>query len=163
PRGVHQANRAAASALAAFGVAGAWTARKWSVVPAPGRPDAKVWRPASTANFSGRWCNGSTADFGSVCPGSNPGRPVSESAAGQEQQVGTGHAVRCAEPLIQRGRDGQGAGSADIVILAGDGPLIRAQTLRMLLKKHRDARAAATLATAVIDDPTGYGRIVRDS
>jgi bifunctional UDP-N-acetylglucosamine pyrophosphorylase/glucosamine-1-phosphate N-acetyltransferase/UDP-N-acetylglucosamine pyrophosphorylase len=75
----------------------------------------------------------------------------------QDQQLGTGHAVLCAEAAV--GKDLAGP----VVVLAGDGPLIRAQTLRMLLKKHRDANAAATLATAVIDDPAGYGRIVRDS
>ncbi len=76
----------------------------------------------------------------------------------QVQQLGTGHAVLCAESLLK-----QSGASADIVILAGDGPLIRAQTLRMLLKKHRDAKASATLATSIIDDPAGYGRIVRDA
>lgn len=75
----------------------------------------------------------------------------------QDQQLGTGHAVLCAEGVLGKGLGGP------VVVLAGDGPLIRADTLRMLLKKHRDANAAATLATAVIDDPTGYGRIVRDA
>ena len=44
----------------------------------------------------------------------------------------------------------------------GDGPLIRPQTLRELLERHRSTGAAATLATSIIEDPTGYGRIVRD-
>lgn len=75
----------------------------------------------------------------------------------QDHQLGTGHAVRCAEGLFA------GAGEGDVVIvLAGDGPLIRAETLGALLGRHRGTGAAATLATAVIDDPTGYGRIVRD-
>src|SRR5262249_29735123 len=47
-------------------------------------------------------------------------------------------------------------------VLAGDGPLIRPATLRTMLQRHREAHAAATLATSVIEDPTGYGRIVRD-
>jgi bifunctional N-acetylglucosamine-1-phosphate-uridyltransferase/glucosamine-1-phosphate-acetyltransferase GlmU-like protein len=88
----------------------------------------------------------------------------------QDQQLGTGHAVLCAEDVLRRDRKGASldAGrsltvASPIIVLAGDGPLIRAQTLRMLLKKHRDAKAAATLATAVIDDPAGYGRIVRDA
>jgi bifunctional UDP-N-acetylglucosamine pyrophosphorylase/glucosamine-1-phosphate N-acetyltransferase len=50
----------------------------------------------------------------------------------------------------------------DVFVLAGDGPLIRPQTLDRLLHVHRDADAAATLATALLDDPTGYGRIIRD-
>ncbi len=47
-------------------------------------------------------------------------------------------------------------------MLAGDGPLITARVLQTLLKAHRDDRAAASMATAMLDDPTGYGRIVRD-
>jgi UDP-N-acetylglucosamine diphosphorylase/glucosamine-1-phosphate N-acetyltransferase len=75
----------------------------------------------------------------------------------QDQQLGTGHAVLCAESVVQ-----QGPASGDAFVLAGDGPLIRAATLRAILQKHRDSAAAATLATSIIDDPTGYGRIVRD-
>jgi bifunctional UDP-N-acetylglucosamine pyrophosphorylase / glucosamine-1-phosphate N-acetyltransferase len=48
-----------------------------------------------------------------------------------------------------------------VFVLAGDGPLIRPQTLRRLLCVHRETRAAATLASAVIPDPAGYGRIIR--
>jgi bifunctional UDP-N-acetylglucosamine pyrophosphorylase/glucosamine-1-phosphate N-acetyltransferase len=49
------------------------------------------------------------------------------------------------------------------LILCGDGPLIRAKTLQTLLEKHEAEHAAATLATAVLDDPSGYGRIIRDA
>jgi len=49
-----------------------------------------------------------------------------------------------------------------VFVLAGDGPLIRPATLQAMLDLHRKSDAAATLATSVIDDPTGYGRIVRD-
>lgn len=77
------------------------------------------------------------------------------SFAVQDQQLGTGHAVLCAEAEV-------GGASQDVVVLAGDGPLIRAQTITMLLDRHRAARASATLATAVLDDPAGYGRITRD-
>lgn len=73
----------------------------------------------------------------------------------QREQLGTGHATRMAAPLFEGRR-------RDVFVLAGDGPLIRAQTLGRLLATHRRDRAAATLATAVIEDPTGYGRIVRD-
>jgi bifunctional UDP-N-acetylglucosamine pyrophosphorylase/glucosamine-1-phosphate N-acetyltransferase len=61
-----------------------------------------------------------------------------------------------AEPLL-RGRGG------DVFILAGDGPLIRGEVLRTLHAAHRDEGAAASMATAVLDDPTGYGRVVRDA
>jgi bifunctional UDP-N-acetylglucosamine pyrophosphorylase/glucosamine-1-phosphate N-acetyltransferase len=50
----------------------------------------------------------------------------------------------------------------DVFILAGDGPLIRGEVLRTLHNAHREEKAAASMATAVLDDPTGYGRIVRD-
>lgn len=75
--------------------------------------------------------------------------------ARQPQQHGTGHATACAAEALA---DFDG----DVFVLAGDGPLIRADTLRTMLEHHRAANGAATLATAVIEDPTGYGRIVRD-
>ncbi|MDP7030282.1 MAG: NTP transferase domain-containing protein [Phycisphaerales bacterium] len=74
----------------------------------------------------------------------------------QTEQLGTGHAVEvCRDTLSSIG--------GDAFVLAGDGPLIRTSTLQSMLRTHRGAHAAATLATAVIDDPTGYGRIVRDA
>lgn len=76
----------------------------------------------------------------------------------QEEQLGTGHAVRCAESLFASRRPGDA-----VFVLAGDGPLIRAETLKALLARHRTTKAEATLATSVIADPTGYGRIARDS
>lgn len=75
----------------------------------------------------------------------------------QTEQLGTAHAVQMAEPAFA----GQPIG--DVFVLAGDGPLIRAQTLGRLTEVHRRTAAAATLATAVLDDPSGYGRIVRDA
>lgn len=75
----------------------------------------------------------------------------------QADQLGTGHAVRCAAELYAA------ASSAhDVFVLAGDGPLIRAQTLRQLLDRHRSTAAKATLATSRIPDPAGYGRILRN-
>lgn len=78
----------------------------------------------------------------------------------QPEQLGTGHAVMCAQPLFERERARPGAA---VLVLAGDGPLIREATLSTLLSRHRDTRAGATIATSMIDDPTGYGRIVRDA
>lgn len=74
----------------------------------------------------------------------------------QPEQLGTGHAVRMAEPAfaLEPGRD--------VFVLCGDGPLIRSETLATLLDRHRSTGASATLATSVVDDPEGYGRIVRD-
>ncbi|MHC5023063.1 MAG: NTP transferase domain-containing protein [Planctomycetota bacterium] len=74
----------------------------------------------------------------------------------QAEQLGTGHATACAEAALD-GFDG------DVLVLAGDGPLIRAATIHTLVERQRQSAAAATLATAVLDDPTGYGRIVRDA
>ena len=73
----------------------------------------------------------------------------------QDKQFGTGHAVLCCKQYLA-GFDGQ------TLVLCGDGPLIRAGTLAILLEKHKMEHAAVALATAVLDDPTGYGRIVRD-
>ncbi len=74
----------------------------------------------------------------------------------QTQQLGTGHAVQQAAPLYTD------AGDLDVLVLCGDGPLIHARTLQTLIDTHRRTGAAATLATAVLDDASGYGRIVRD-
>lgn len=74
----------------------------------------------------------------------------------QSEQRGTGHAVLCARAAVEGRYD-------DLLVLCGDGPLVRAATLTALLERHRSTQAAATLATAVLDDPTGYGRIVRDA
>ena len=49
----------------------------------------------------------------------------------------------------------------DVFILAGDTPLVRGEVLRTLHQAHADEHAAASMATAVLEDPTGYGRIIR--
>jgi bifunctional UDP-N-acetylglucosamine pyrophosphorylase/glucosamine-1-phosphate N-acetyltransferase len=72
----------------------------------------------------------------------------------QTEQLGTGHAARMCEPLLRESR-------GDVFILAGDTPLIRAEILRTLVQAHHQYRAAASMATAMLDDPTGYGRVVR--
>jgi bifunctional UDP-N-acetylglucosamine pyrophosphorylase/glucosamine-1-phosphate N-acetyltransferase len=73
----------------------------------------------------------------------------------QQEQLGTAHAVICCKEHL---KDFKG----ETMILCGDGPLVRAETLTTLIGKHQMEQAAATLATAVLEDPTGYGRIVRD-
>jgi bifunctional UDP-N-acetylglucosamine pyrophosphorylase/glucosamine-1-phosphate N-acetyltransferase len=72
----------------------------------------------------------------------------------QEPQLGTGHALLQAEPMLA-GEEGT------VVLLSGDVPMLRAATLRTLLETHRAANAAATVVTAVVPHPYGYGRIVR--
>ena len=73
----------------------------------------------------------------------------------QEQQNGTGHAVRLA---LEAAGDVEGA----VVVVPGDTPLLTATTIEALMKRHLETLAAATLLTARMPDPTGYGRIVRD-
>jgi bifunctional UDP-N-acetylglucosamine pyrophosphorylase/glucosamine-1-phosphate N-acetyltransferase len=74
----------------------------------------------------------------------------------QSEQLGTGHAAKmCIDELKKN--------PGDVFILTGDGPMIRAEILRTLLSAHRADNAAASMATAVMDDPFGYGRIVRDA
>lgn len=72
----------------------------------------------------------------------------------QEEQLGTGHAVKCAKDFI--GMEGE------TLILFGDTPLITAETLKRLLAHHKENGNAVTVLSAQIDDPTGYGRIIRD-
>jgi len=74
----------------------------------------------------------------------------------QDKQLGTAHAVKCCREHLEKF-------SGQTLVLCGDGPLIRAKTLQMLIEKHEAELSAATLATAVLDDPTGYGRIIRDA
>ncbi len=75
----------------------------------------------------------------------------------QDKQNGTGHAVRCAMPAVESLSD-----ETPVFVLCGDGPLIRSATLGTILDLHTKANASATLATSVVEDPAGYGRIVRD-
>jgi bifunctional UDP-N-acetylglucosamine pyrophosphorylase / glucosamine-1-phosphate N-acetyltransferase len=77
------------------------------------------------------------------------------SFAVQQPQLGTGHALLQAEPALA-------AATGTVVLLSGDVPLLRAATLRALVRTHEQQRAAATVLTAVVDDPHGYGRIVRE-
>jgi len=72
----------------------------------------------------------------------------------QDNQLGTGHAVQQAGPALA---DFAG----DVLVLSGDVPLLTEKTLRALLGYHRTTGAAATILTAEIEDPTGYGRIVK--
>jgi bifunctional UDP-N-acetylglucosamine pyrophosphorylase/glucosamine-1-phosphate N-acetyltransferase len=71
----------------------------------------------------------------------------------QEQPRGTADAVRAAAPHIE--------GTGTVIVLNGDHPLITAATIRGLAEAHERSGAAATIATAVLEDPAGYGRVVR--
>ena len=76
----------------------------------------------------------------------------------QEQQLGTGHAVMQAMSVL--GRDGMRG--KRVLILSGDVPLTRAETLRQLIEEHERSNNALTLLTMKLDDPAMYGRVVRD-
>jgi bifunctional UDP-N-acetylglucosamine pyrophosphorylase/glucosamine-1-phosphate N-acetyltransferase len=73
----------------------------------------------------------------------------------QKEQLGTGHALRVARPELDR------CPSGVVVALVGDVPLLQPETVRALVATHRKERAACTILTMRVDDPTGYGRIVR--
>lgn len=74
----------------------------------------------------------------------------------QDEQLGTGHAVQQCEPLF-RGYD------ENILVLSGDVPLLTPETLNRMINLHNKDNPLATLLTAELNNPTGYGRIVRDN
>jgi UDP-N-acetylglucosamine diphosphorylase/glucosamine-1-phosphate N-acetyltransferase len=73
----------------------------------------------------------------------------------QKKQLGTGHAVQMAERELT-GFEG------DTIVLAGDVPLLRSSTVAKMIDVHRETGAVATVLTAKLPDPIGYGRIIRD-
>ena len=81
----------------------------------------------------------------------------------QERPDGTGGALAAAfAQLPANGSDDASRDAAPLVVLSGDVPLVSAEVITELAAAHRRAGAAATMATAVLDDPRGYGRVVRD-
>lgn len=73
----------------------------------------------------------------------------------QEPQLGTGHAIMQTEHLLSE-YDG------DVLVLSGDVPLLQESTIDSLIAHHHASGAVATILTADVDDPTGYGRVVRN-
>ena len=73
----------------------------------------------------------------------------------QEPQLGTGHAVAQTETVLR-------AFTGDVLVLCGDVPLLRTTTLRRLLDAHRQQQAALTILTTHLDNPMGYGRVMRN-
>ena len=73
----------------------------------------------------------------------------------QKKLSGSGDAVATAGKALKNY-------SGDILVICGDTPLIRAQTIKALIEKHKSSQASATILTAKLIDPTGYGRIARD-
>ena len=76
------------------------------------------------------------------------------SFAVQEKQLGTGHAVMQAEEYINE--------NEDVLILYGDTPLIKAETLEKLIEYHRSENNGVSIISAIVEDSTGYGHIIRD-
>lgn len=74
----------------------------------------------------------------------------------QNEQLGTGHAVICAKEFL-KGKEGV------VAIFTGDAPLISSKTVENLIKVHNESVNKATIITSIIDDATGYGRIIRTS
>ena len=72
----------------------------------------------------------------------------------QAEQLGTGHAVMQAGEFIEK--------DADILVLYGDTPLITAETIKKLLDFHRTEKNSISIISAMVDNPTGYGHIIRD-
>lgn len=73
----------------------------------------------------------------------------------QAERLGTGHAVMMAKDFLK-------SHSGNVVILNGDAPFMSSDTIKKSLEQHTDSGCAATVISARVDDPTGYGRIVRD-
>ncbi len=73
----------------------------------------------------------------------------------QAQQLGTGHAVQQLRPLLEGSKE-------DVLILNGDVPLLRQETLQQLLETHQTNDNAATILTAQLENPKGYGRVFCD-
>ena len=82
--------------------------------------------------------------------------PYGATCVVQESQLGTGHAVAQAEPILA---DFPG----DVLVLYGDVPLLQPATARALWDEHRHQQATVTVLTAWLEQPTGYGRILRDA
>jgi len=72
----------------------------------------------------------------------------------QKEQLGTGHSVLCAEKELK-------SIGGSVLILSGDVPLIRVETLKAMLSDHARNKPVLTLMTTIMNDPTNYGRIVR--
>lgn len=73
----------------------------------------------------------------------------------QREQLGSGHAVMCAREAAE--------GSSNALVMCGDSPLFEPESVLRLMDEHVRTGAAITLASAILEDPAGYGRVLRDS
>jgi bifunctional UDP-N-acetylglucosamine pyrophosphorylase / glucosamine-1-phosphate N-acetyltransferase len=79
----------------------------------------------------------------------------------QAEQRGTGHALMAARDVILGKSAGDGKSYGQVIVLSGDAPLITTETIRKLSEFHRAQKSAMTLLSADLDDPFGYGRVIR--
>jgi len=77
-------------------------------------------------------------------------------AVQQKKLIGTADAVKCAESYLRAYR-------GDLLILCGDTPLLKQATVKRVVQRHKRSKAACTFLTAVVHNPRGYGRIIRDT
>jgi bifunctional UDP-N-acetylglucosamine pyrophosphorylase / glucosamine-1-phosphate N-acetyltransferase len=97
--------------------------------------------------------------------------PEGVELAVQERSNGTGGAVVAAmshvesqpRPDVDSSSAAELAHDVPVVVLSGDVPLVSPEAIRGVIEAHRQARAAATMVTTVLEDPTGYGRVLRDA
>ena len=82
--------------------------------------------------------------------------PAGVGTVTQEKLLGTADAVKCALPFFKER-------SGDLLVLCGDTPLLRKETIRGLIRTHRKAAADVTVLTAVVEQSVGYGRIIRNA
>ena len=73
----------------------------------------------------------------------------------QKEQLGTGHAILVCKEMLENNK-------GITIVTCGDTPLIRPETFKQLIKKHKQSNSTMTILTSEIEDPTGYGRIIRD-
>ena len=73
----------------------------------------------------------------------------------QEEQLGTGHAVKCAIDFLKNKK-------GTVAVFNGDSPLIQEETIKELFKAHKESGNSATILTSILDDASGYGRIIRN-
>jgi bifunctional UDP-N-acetylglucosamine pyrophosphorylase/glucosamine-1-phosphate N-acetyltransferase len=109
------------------------------------------------------------AGAGRVVVVDSPARALAEvlpdgvELAVQERPDGTGGAVAAGMAVLDAGDGPSTDASAPVLVLSGDVPLVSAEAIETLVDAHRASGAAATMATTILDDPTGYGRVVREA
>jgi bifunctional UDP-N-acetylglucosamine pyrophosphorylase / glucosamine-1-phosphate N-acetyltransferase len=109
------------------------------------------------------------AGAGRVVVVDSPARALAEvlpegvELAVQERPNGTGGAVMAGMSVIGAGAGATTDVAPPVLVLSGDVPLLSAEVIAALVQAHRESGAAATMATTILDDPTGYGRVVRDA